>query len=356
MRRSRSPAPPTTVGPPAPPERVQAREPRPAAVVASLRRDDAAWDAFVAASAYGFHTQLSPWATVKAANGWRSVRVVADGGSGPIGAQILVRRVGPGPFWVGYAPRGPIATTWDAASLVAFSAALRRIGAPAAADAHHHGAADRGRGRPAPVRGRRVAGRRTTSSRAEPAKCRSTGRRRCSGATCAPSGGSTWGRPAGPGSSSPRAVATTSRRSTASSSDTATRTGFIPRKLRSYRAVWDAFAPSGAARLLFARLPTGEPVATLFLLRCGGRVVEPYGGMTAGRSRVPRQLPPEMGGDPALGRGGRLRVRHVGPGDTRESSSSRSGSGAARPTTSGPSTWSRSPCCGTFSSGAGAPG
>ncbi len=28
------------------------------------------------------------------------------------------------------------------------------------------------------------------------------------------------------------------------------------------------------------RLPDGEPVASLFLLRCGPRVVEPYGGMT----------------------------------------------------------------------------
>src|SRR5262249_45099102 len=34
------------------------------------------------------------------------------------------------------------------------------------------------------------------------------------------------------------------------------------------------------ARLLFAQLPDGEPVATLFLVRCGPRVVEPYGGMT----------------------------------------------------------------------------
>ena len=62
--------------------------------------------------------------------------------------------------------------------------------------------------------------------------------------------------------------------------DTARRTGFIPRTLDSYREVWDAFGPSGAAQLLFARLPGGEAVATLFLLRCGRRVVEPYGGMT----------------------------------------------------------------------------
>jgi lipid II:glycine glycyltransferase (peptidoglycan interpeptide bridge formation enzyme) len=31
---------------------------------------------------------------------------------------------------------------------------------------------------------------------------------------------------------------------------------------------------------MFAQTPDGEAVATLFLIRCGKRVVEPYGGMT----------------------------------------------------------------------------
>ena len=46
--------------------------------------------------------------------------------------------------------------------------------------------------------------------------------------------------------------------------------------------------PAGRARLLFAQTPDGEPLATLFLVRCGPRVVEPYGGMTAagGESRA----------------------------------------------------------------------
>jgi len=100
------------------------------ASVEELRRDDAAWDAFVSGSPFGFHTQLSPWARVKAANGWSAVRVVADGGSGPIGAQVLVRRVGPGPFALGYAPRGPVATTWDEGSLPAFGGAAQPIGCP----------------------------------------------------------------------------------------------------------------------------------------------------------------------------------------------------------------------------------
>jgi lipid II:glycine glycyltransferase (peptidoglycan interpeptide bridge formation enzyme) len=62
--------------------------------------------------------------------------------------------------------------------------------------------------------------------------------------------------------------------------ETADRAGFLVRAPSAYRDVWDAFGPSGHARLLFAELPDGTPVATLFLVRAGSRVVEPYGGMT----------------------------------------------------------------------------
>ena len=46
--------------------------------------------------------------------------------------------------------------------------------------------------------------------------------------------------------------------------------------------VWVACRRAGRARLLFAQRAAAEPLATLFLVRCGSRVVEPYGGMTAG--------------------------------------------------------------------------
>jgi lipid II:glycine glycyltransferase (peptidoglycan interpeptide bridge formation enzyme) len=70
--------------------------------------------------------------------------------------------------------------------------------------------------------------------------------------------------------------------------ETADRAGFLIRTEQAYRDIWDAYAPAGRARLLFARRPDGEAVATLFLIRCGTRVVEPYGGMTAdgGESRA----------------------------------------------------------------------
>jgi lipid II:glycine glycyltransferase (peptidoglycan interpeptide bridge formation enzyme) len=63
--------------------------------------------------------------------------------------------------------------------------------------------------------------------------------------------------------------------------ETADRAGFLIRAESAYRDVWDAFSPSGNARLLFAQDADGTPQATLLLVRCGPRVVEPYGGMTA---------------------------------------------------------------------------
>ena len=70
--------------------------------------------------------------------------------------------------------------------------------------------------------------------------------------------------------------------------ETADRAGFLIRTEAAYRDVWNAFAPAGRARLLFAQAPDGKPLATLFLVRCGSRVVEPYGGMTeAGGPREP---------------------------------------------------------------------
>jgi lipid II:glycine glycyltransferase (peptidoglycan interpeptide bridge formation enzyme) len=63
--------------------------------------------------------------------------------------------------------------------------------------------------------------------------------------------------------------------------ETARRAQFIIRTYESYLTVWDAFAKLGMARLLMAEGEDGRPLATLFLLRVGDRVIEPYGGMTA---------------------------------------------------------------------------
>ena len=54
-----------------------------------------------------------------------------------------------------------------------------------------------------------------------------------------------------------------------------------PRRIGLSRRLGRLLAPAGNARLLFAQAADGEPQATLLLVRCGPRVVEPYGGMTA---------------------------------------------------------------------------
>ena len=60
-------------------------------------------------------------------------------------------------------------------------------------------------------------------------------------------------------------------------------------------------------------MPPGTSARCCSLVRCGARVVEPYGGMTGGRRRAPGELPAQVGGDPVEPRAGRDVVRHVGP-------------------------------------------
>jgi lipid II:glycine glycyltransferase (peptidoglycan interpeptide bridge formation enzyme) len=246
----------------------------------ALERDDAAWDAFVEASPEGSHLQLTPWRRAKAGTGWRAIRVVADGGSGPIGAQVLVRRIGPGPLCLGYAPRGPVAARFDAASVAAFTVALRQA---AERERLTHVTVDPGQEGPAagllladagwcpgdPVQhaGTRVIDL-TATEEALWSAVRQSSRRhvnRARRAGCRVREGTVGDLPAF------HAILV----------ETAERSGFIHRSLDAYRAAYEAFAPSGRARLLFVDLPDGSPVATKLLLACGGRVAQPYSGMTA---------------------------------------------------------------------------
>jgi lipid II:glycine glycyltransferase (peptidoglycan interpeptide bridge formation enzyme) len=58
------------------------------------------------------------------------------------------------------------------------------------------------------------------------------------------------------------------------------RTALPLRSAATFRGVWEAFAPTGESRLIFADDAAGATQAVLLLVRCGTRVVEPYGGMT----------------------------------------------------------------------------
>jgi len=254
----------------------------------ALRTDPAAWDAFVAATRHGSYLQLAAWAGVKAANGWRGRRVVADGPGGPIGAQVLLRRPRGSPWSFGYAPRGPVTDDWSEASIGRLGAALRaslRRGPDRAShvridpEVERDGPDDPGgslvaalaaRGwRPGPpIQPGRT---RVIDLRADEAALWSDLRKK-------------WRQYVN------KARANAVRVVDADGDrlddfyriyvETAERAGFTIRTAASYRLVWDAFRPAGQARLLFAEGPDGEPLATLFLVRCGDRVVEPYGGMT----------------------------------------------------------------------------
>jgi peptidoglycan pentaglycine glycine transferase (the first glycine) len=254
--------------------------------------DPTAWDRFVEGSDPGSYLQMSAWARVKAVNGWSAHRTLAEvggPGGGRIGAQVLVRRPSPMPWGFAYAPRGPVAAEWNAETLGALTASLRDTLPPSAGRISHvridpeieaGGPLDQGG-----VIARELA--RVGWMPAAPIQPNATriidlradegalwgdlrkkwrqyvNKARAGGVTVVDAGADRLGE-----------FYRIYR-------ETADRAGFLIRAESAYRDVWDAFAPTGNARLLFAVGAGGEPQATLFLVRSGPRVVEPYGGMTA---------------------------------------------------------------------------
>jgi peptidoglycan pentaglycine glycine transferase (the first glycine) len=244
-----------------------------------LGSDDAVWDAFVEASDTPFPLQLSAWATAKEATGWTSERVVVDGGSGPIGGQVLVRTLGPGPFGVGYVPRGPIATRFDARSVAAFSAALRDL---ARRRRLVHVTADPGLEGDEPARVLTASGWRPSDA-VQPQTTQlidlrpdedalwsdvyKSTRRYVNGARkqgCTVREGSEADLPVFYGILV----------------ETAVRSGFIHRSIEAYRAVYRAFAASGRVRILIGSLPDGTPVSSKLIIFTSPRAAQLYGGLS----------------------------------------------------------------------------
>ncbi|TAL07672.1 MAG: peptidoglycan bridge formation glycyltransferase FemA/FemB family protein [Chloroflexota bacterium] len=255
--------------------------------VAPEASDSATWDAFVQASEPGSYLQLSAWAEVKRVNGWTSTRLSAPTPRGAIGAQVLLRRPGPLPWAFAYAPRGPVTAAWHPDALGPFTAAARerlprvgrvshlRIdpeieeGGPLDPEGALREALQANGWRPGPAI--QPASTRLIDLRADEASLwgdlrkkwrQYVNRARSAGVTIEEADGASL------------AIFYEIYR------ETARRAGFLIRTEGAYRDVWDAYAPMGLARLLIARLADGTPAASLFLVRSGGRVVEPYGGMT----------------------------------------------------------------------------
>ena len=251
----------------------------PAPSLDRLRTDADAWDAFVEASETPFPLQLTAWATAKAATGWTSERVVVDGGSGPIGGQVLIRRLGPGPFGFGYVPRGPVATTFDGPSIEAFTAAVRGV-----ARSHRlvHVTVDPGLEGPEPARLLTDAGWRP-SDPVQPPTTQLIDLRPDEDALWSDVYKSTRRYVNGA-----RKQGCTVREGTESDLpefyailvETARRSGFIHRSLESYRDVYRAFAAQGRARILIGSLPDGTAVSSKMILTSGPRAAQLYGGLS----------------------------------------------------------------------------
>jgi len=246
----------------------------------ALRADPSAWDAFVETASRGAYTQLSAWSDVKRVNGWRPRRVLVEGPAGPVGMQLLIRDLGPTPWRLGYAPRGPIGERFDAASVAALTAELRAV---ARAERLVHVLVDPEVEPSHPLPGL------LADAGWQPAEGVQTERTRLVDLTRPEDVlwsdlRSKWRQYVGKA----RRAGVTIEDAGAGGLDafyeiyvgTARRAGFVHRARSAYDDVYAAYDRGGRARLLLARLADGTPVATLMLLTCGPRAIEPYGGMT----------------------------------------------------------------------------
>jgi lipid II:glycine glycyltransferase (peptidoglycan interpeptide bridge formation enzyme) len=246
---------------------------------AILRDDPQAWDAFVESTPTGAYTQVTAWAEAKRPNGWRAERVVAAGANGPIGMQLLIRDLRPLPWRIGYAPRGPVGS-FDRAAVKALTEEIRQV-----------------------ARSRRLVNvlidPEVEASDPLVDHLAAAGWRESEGVQTPRTRLIDLERPEedlwGDLRSKWRQYVNKAKRSGVAVEDvgpaglddfyriyveTAERAGFIHRAKQAYEDVFRSFDRAGRARLLTARLPDGTPAATLLLLACGRRVIEPYGGMT----------------------------------------------------------------------------
>jgi len=243
-----------------------------------LRTDDDAWNAFVEGSDTAFPLQLTEWAQAKAPYGWTSARVVAEGGSGPIGGQVLMRSLGPGPFSMGYAPRGPVATSFDAASLAAWTEALRDFAKshglthvtadPGLEGTDHHALFESAGWQPSDVLQSDSTQLIALDKSEEQlwSDVYKSSRRYANGARKKGCYVEEAGEEAMPVFYEILA-------------ETAQRSGFIPRAIEAYTDVYRAFAAQGKARIFIGYLPDGTPVSSKLILTSGPRMSQLYGGL-----------------------------------------------------------------------------
>lgn len=250
---------------------------------------DEAWDTYVRAHPKATYLQVHPWARVKAATGW-SPALVGDPGTaaGPVGARLLTRPIPLLPWRFAYAPRGPLSNEWNEATNEAWLGSLRE--AAGAGGALERTAIVRMDPEIEPAPPIEAALRASGWRRAHDMQPRRTRivdlapdedalladlRKKWRQYVNKARSGGVVVRDVDP------AVETDAfDRFYEVMREVSKRTALPLRSAATFRGVWEAYAPSGESRLLFAE-KDGDVHAVLLLLRCGTRVVEPYGGMNA---------------------------------------------------------------------------
>jgi len=246
------------------------------------------WNRFVESAPYHSFPQLWEWGEVRAAAGWRPVRLaVGVSPDRPVaGAQLLLRRVPLTGWHLAYVPRGPIGGLDDAATRVALHSALRALGRsekiatvradPEARPDTPYGKALLGPPWRAAPKVQPPTTRIVDLTVGEEALRAGLKRKHRQYVSKAERGGVTIER--FDGSSPPEAIGPALADFNRIYRYTARRAGFVAREPSYYERVWAAFGPTGRVRLSFATL-NGERVATIFHFSCGERAVEAYGGM-----------------------------------------------------------------------------
>jgi peptidoglycan pentaglycine glycine transferase (the first glycine) len=248
-----------------------------------------AWDAYVRAHPKATYLQVEPWARVKAATGWAAA-LVGDPATaaGPVGARLLTRPMPLLPWRFAYAPRGPLADEWNEAASAAWLEALHmaaRRGGPleGAAIVRMDPEIEPAPGIEAALRAggwRRAHDMQPRRTRivdlaADEEALWSELRKKWRQYVNKARNGGVVVREV-----DPRAESDAFEKFYVVMQQVSKRTALPLRSAATFRAVWEAFAPQGESRLLFAEA-AGDVQAVLLTVRCGTRVVEPYGGMTA---------------------------------------------------------------------------
>jgi lipid II:glycine glycyltransferase (peptidoglycan interpeptide bridge formation enzyme) len=251
--------------------------------------DPATWDAFVESSDHRSFPQLWAWGDLRIDAGWKPIRfaVGPDRDHPRAGVQLLLRKVPLTGWSLAYAPRGPVGDLDDPSVRDALVEGLRDLGRrerigrvradPETSADEPYGAAMLEAPWQAAPKVQPPTTRLIDLALDHDTLWSALARKHRQYVSKASREGVTVERvdPA----ASPGATAVILRDFDRIYRDTGKRAGFAVRVPDYYRRLWDAYAPSGRARLYCAVLD-GERVATLFHLVCGDRIAEVYGGMT----------------------------------------------------------------------------